>query len=444
MLGVLLPSALAGGSHPPPPPDSISQSVQGEVAPTIPSTPPAPTSEPNPLPRPSDIPVVVLEDPLAHIPTVAAIPYLHPDGESARLSIRIEALGEAGTPELADALLDFYTANEPLVDRMLYSQDATEGQRDQIRRDLGIVPTGVLRSVARAGTRIWAVPPGATHAPAGMFRPDGHTDQELETQWRQSRVANPTWAAPITTRKVQARPPAEIPAGDSTNMLGGYPWEGQTAEDLARFQGAGTPEEVAAFTRVFELMNPGHRGGGALKAGAEVNLPDLYFHEGQRYTETTWNDLRFLENQLENKRISGLFIQRQHLIVLLDDTLPDPSPSHGHRRIALHELGHAVEAMAEAQPGWGAEHRSTMEKLHGDALKRHEAGDTAAFVTDYARKNAGEHYAEAFEAYFTGWRNDDVDQHRPSGLNADYEVLMARDPDVANLIAQDLQHLSGP
>ena len=258
--------------------------------------------------------------------------------------------------------------------------------------------------------------------------------QYNSTEW-------PVLGQPPTIMRVQAKAPESIPAGNSTDMLAGYPWAGQTLEDMARFQGASTPEEVAGYVRLARMMNPGLREGQPLKAGVELNVPDVYIHQGQRYSQATWNDMRFIDFELQNHRIEGLYVARQDLIVVLDETLADPSPVEGHRRIVLHEFGHAVDHVAESDPSWGAEHRSTIDRLHASARQKHASGDPAAFITDYARTNPAEHYAESFEAYFTGYRRDPVDAKHQTRFGADYEVLMARDADMAGLIAQDAEHL---
>ena len=300
----------------------------------------------------------------------------------------------------------------------------------------------MIRRVAEAGTRIWAVPPDVTAVPTSLFRADGRSDREIEAQWRHYNQPDMSFpGSPPTRMRVQAKAPESIPPENSTDMLAGYPWAGQTMEDMARFQGASTPEEVASYVRLMEMMNPALRKAQPLQAGTELNVPDIYLHQGQRYAQTTWNDMRFIDFELQNHRIDGLYVARQNLIVVLDETLADPSPVQGHRRITLHELGHAVDYVAEIDPAWGAEHHSTIDTLHTSAVQKYAGGDSAAFITDYARTNPAEHYADAFEAYYTGYRRDPVDANRPTSFDADYEVLLAREPDMAGLIAKDAQHL---
>jgi hypothetical protein len=70
----------------------------------------------------------------------------------------------------------------------------------------------------------------------------------------------------------------------------------------------------------------------------------------------------------------------------------------GQYRLALHEVGHALDYALEGLPdqtGFGTNHRQTVDALYQQAKKN------GSFTSDRADDNAREFFAEAIEAYFT-------------------------------------------
>lgn len=232
-------------------------------------------------------------------------------------TIRYEWIGPEGSPQVEE----HFKAAAPLVDALL---DATtsEADRQSLRRDVGVLPIGLLQRANDAGVRIWVAPNDARAIPARFFAKD--TD------------------------------PAAI----------------KSAND--------------AFAK-------------------EDN--------------------------------AGLFVPVAKLITVRQADVPDPSPAAFVSRIVVHEFGHAAQYLVEADPVAGPAHAARLERIHREDM----AADPPTVVTRYAKTNSTEHYAEAFESWFTAWRFDGTEHDSTEDGDGEYASLKARDPKMEALIADDVR-----
>lgn len=95
------------------------------------------------------------------------------------------------------------------------------------------------------------------------------------------------------------------------------------------------------------------------------------------------------------KESLGLNRAPEGLVLLHERFLPSDAPEVGPYRLALHEVGHALDYALEGLPdetGFGAQHKARLQEW----FAREQT-----FTSDRADDNAREYFAEAVEAYLT-------------------------------------------
>ncbi|MGE0494719.1 MAG: hypothetical protein AB7S38_36250 [Vulcanimicrobiota bacterium] len=154
-----------------------------------------------------------------------------------------------------------------------------------------------------------------------------------------------------------------------------------------------------------------------------VVLVPYHLRQGQRVSPVNKASLE-TQKGFELFASKGAHIWENKLIMLHDSVVADPSLTAGNHRVALHEIGHAIDHLAEElYPA----HRPTMDALYQADLKN------SNFLTSRAADNPGEYLAEAVEAYLTqpgqGYKaenhHDALKQHNPE-LFAYVDELLRR------------------
>lgn len=127
------------------------------------------------------------------------------------------------------------------------------------------------------------------------------------------------------------------------------------------------------------------------------------------------------------------------LVILHESVVPNPSPSTGRHRVALHELGHMVDWICRDLPETRATHEERVVELFNQAVDVARAGTAPSpFLTDRAKDSPGEMMAEAVEAYLTlPEPAGDSNFYKPGNHR---EELKQRFPDLYNYV-DFLMHL---
>ena len=360
-----------------------------------------------------------------------AVPLLRPQQPNQHPAMRFEVVAPTTSADDLDRLAQRYATNQPTIDALL-DRDTTPGQRLDIQRDLGILPPPLLAAAREAGVRIWVARRDGVEVPGRLFPADapdplGAVDAVV---------------APRATRRSHA---ADIRNGNTTGIPARAirdPQAGDTLESLARLYGAGTPEQVGEYVRLAGQMNS--TDGTArdprrpLDEGERIKLPDLGYYQGQRYSISTLDRIRRLNGNLRDPRIGGQYQHYVRLLMVKANTLPDPAPRFlDGQRIIVHEFGHVADSLMFDDLATYAQHSERTKAIDAEDEDRVAKGDPQAFITAYARTNVPEHYAEAFEAYFTSYREDPG--HRGSGEDGNFQDLQAHEAPLADLLASEMK-----
>ena len=348
-----------------------------------------------------------------------------------------------------------YLTNEPLIDGLLDPTTPMQA-RDDLQRDLGVLPTPLLRAVSDHGVRIWVAPPGVTQAPARLFTQSPACRDE-QANLRGEPGQHPAHAfskAPGAWATAEERPPffsAMLSAlgATSTEVPGERPHAGQTLEGIARARGARTLEDTTAFVvRAVQLNreqgNPiavDH----LLRRGERVMLPDVYFYQGQPFRGEERRHIESFNDDLADPGVMGSYSYRERVLMLKAQVLPDPAPGDvGAHRVALHEVGHIAEHLLEHDPDLGPAHVQRMEALHRHSAAAssgtpwNPSASSAHLITDYAGASRLEHYAEGFEAYWTATRRDHA-HHFAAGIDSNIEQLRTREPALHAVLDEEMR-----
>lgn len=126
----------------------------------------------------------------------------------------------------------------------------------------------------------------------------------------------------------------------------------------------------------------------------------------------------------------GLNQGAEQLVLLHERYLPMGAPEIGDYRVAIHEVGHALDYALEGLPaetGFGPNHKAHLKDLFEHDKQRAAAGEKA-FTSDRASDNVREYFAEGVEAYLTTPSSNDFrpDNHR--------EALRERNPGLYALV----------
>lgn len=138
--------------------------------------------------------------------------------------------------------------------------------------------------------------------------------------------------------------------------------------------------------------------------------------------------LAYLKSQDDRQLLAGMGTNywQSAVVAVHQQFLPDPAPEAGHHRVALHEVGHALDHALEriGTDGLGQHHRQTVDALF--------AADRAAgrFSSTRAADNVREYFAEAVESYLT---NDRADAFEPKPDNH-HAWLQNHSPELFNYV----------
>lgn len=364
-----------------------------------------------------------------------AVPLLRPRQPKQHPAVRFEVVAPTTGADDLGRLAQRYATNEPTIDALL-DRDATAGQRLDIQRDLGILPPPLVAAAREAGVRIWVANGDGVEVPGRLFPADA-PDPAVGAVGAVEAVVAPRPARRSHAADIRADRASGIPARAIRD-----PHAGDTLESLARLHGARTPEQVGEYVRLAGQMNA--MDGTArdprrpLDEGERIKIPDLGYYQGRRYSTSTLDRIRRLNGNLRDPRIGGQYQHYVRLLMVKANTLPDPAPRflQGQRTI-VHEFGHVADSLMFDDLATYAQHSERTKAIDAEDEDRVAQGDSKAFITAYARTNIPEHYAEAFEAYFTSYRDDTG--HRGSNEDGNFQDLLAHEAPYVDLLASEMK-----
>lgn len=307
--------------------------------------------------------------------------------------------------------------------------------RDTLIRDLSAFPLPVLRLLESQGVRVALLRKGESLADTPILRPT--TPERYRAHLAVAKgVLDQVTAeeAAVTEAELRAEGTAD---SFKTDML--RYWEGKRIADRLgpAFQRAhvgfgvlATTEPVDLDTLAAQQRVPAESRAdweGALRAvnGEHVRfdgglasprhrvlvLPHTY-HKGTPVAKPVLDSLRRVDTDYVQKSL-GLHMPEDRLVVLHEELVADPAPELGHYRIALHEVGHAVDHALDRTVG--ARHRDRVDALFAEDKALLDRGGANRFLSPRAMDNAREYFAEAIEAYLTTSLGDADDGFRTSG-----------------------------
>jgi hypothetical protein len=189
--------------------------------------------------------------------------------------------------------------------------------------------------------------------------------------------------------------------------------EGENGIVAGQFDDYGPPSETERdlFREVLLELN-------GQEAVADAGSDPKGYHLADDATLEPANDILLIPYKMYGKKrlsevskasyssINGMLMDQHmgahywpnRLIVMDDEVAVLPSTKTGNHSVLLHETGHAIDYIAEKIDGQN--HRETIDRMYKEDMELAKSGDDR-FLTDRARDNAREYFAEAVEAYLT-------------------------------------------
>lgn len=326
------------------------------------------------------------------------------------------------------------------------------GEYRQTEEDLALFPQPVLDLLSRYGTRVAILKDGQTLADSEALR----TLSSVEVA-NEARTANEVVVKGVNdafSKGVESYEQLETAGDTITRQLRDQGIDNHLAialspfslDDLAEARKIPS-EKVEDWKTAFSLLNQGLvaiDGGQAQARFGLLILPHTY-HHGQAIPESRLRNAgevtaHFVEQSL------GLNRSDDRLVLLHEKFLASPAADLGNYRLAVHEMGHALDHVLEHLvnvPGFGVLHRQTVDALYESDLARVESGadKESVFTSDRADDDVREYFAEAVEAYLTPENPDGNDTFRASNSR---QGLATRNPQLYAYIEKVMTTEFGP
>lgn len=328
-------------------------------------------------------------------------------------------------------------AKERALDRLV------PGDYPQTETDLAAFPTSTLDLLARCGVKVAILEPGQTLADSpGLPGPEPSQYQEQQSRANAIFLSYAQdHTAPVETMDdLHARGErlTRLLREDNLDFSVGLALNDFTASELAEQQQI-PKQHREAWGEALLNLNFGllqtQESGRLLAPTGLVVLPFTY-HQGRpvaqaRLRSAQQTDSEFVERSL------GLHRAEDRLVLLHDRFLDIPAQEVGNYRLAIHEMGHALDHILDQLtgfPGFGSLHRQTVDALYQADLARAESQPVEeVFTSDRAAEDVREYFAEAVEAYLTQPSDDGGDIFRAENSNPG---LLARNPALHTYMAE--------
>jgi hypothetical protein len=322
-------------------------------------------------------------------------------------------------------------------------EELVPGDYWQTEQDLAAFPQPVLDLLSRHGTRVAILGEGQTLADTPGLRV--MTEQEAAAEARQansivSAGLEQAWAGGI--RDYQQLENAadgltrQLRAAGIDNFLG-LALNPFSLDDLAAARDV-PADKVADWKASFAQLNAGlvrPDGQGMQVAPRGVVILPHTYHLGQPVPENRLRNASQVTSEYVERSL-GLNRSDERMVLLHEKFLGAPASELGNYRLAIHEMGHALDYALEQLvnfPGFGALHRETVDALFAADHARVAQGapEQSVFTSDRADDDVREYFAEAVEAYLTPEKHDGHDTFRASNSR---EGLAARNPELYSYI----------
>ncbi|MBI3930304.1 MAG: hypothetical protein HY319_32510 [Armatimonadetes bacterium] len=339
----------------------------------------------------------------------------------------------AATPEDRVSLSLISSRPDParrnVVEQLARLDNIGPEARESITRDLSVLPLHILELLRQDGLMVVGVDPGQTVADTPWIA----RKTPLQAQLDLARAGN---LLEELRERVVARTAVTGLEDDFLKAMADYRIDDVLQEELqaelssqgldlqiqllpepiplatlAESHGTWDPSQLDRWAADLVAVN---RGGVRLQDGMVIPsrrlvlLPYAY-HQGHPVSEAVLKEARSRTYETIEEAL-GIHEWRQRLVMLAATHVADPAPEVGHYRLALHEVGHAIDHALERE--LGPSHRSTIDAFFQEDQKLLRQG-TNRFLTDRAQLNAREYFAEAVEAFFTVALGDEHDAYKP-------------------------------
>jgi hypothetical protein len=290
-------------------------------------------------------------------------------------------------------------------------QALVPGDERQTEEDLAAFPQPVLDMLANYGTRVAVLRQGQSLADTPGLRTLTPEEAQAEAKITNSLVTSELTAA--FANGVSSYEQLETVADQVTRKLRGQAIDSSLGIALGPFQPADLAaaraipaDKVEDWTAAFRTLNSGltqETPDGVAASYGIVVVPHSY-HNGQAVPEIRLRNA----GQVTSEFVEGLLgVNRpEERMVLLHEKFLSPSSELGNYRLAIHEVGHALDHALEHLtnfPGFGALHRQTVDALFEADKAKVVSGvpESDVFTSDRADDDVREYFAEAIEAYLT-------------------------------------------
>ncbi len=313
------------------------------------------------------------------------------------------------------------------------------GEYAQVKDDLQAFTEPVLRLLDRAKVKIAVLGDGETLADSPGLPKISETEyvkqrgqarellRSLLSQAQDSEHSSLQEFAEGATRKLREQ---------NLDFHLGLAYDAFEPKEIAERRQIPT-EHLEAWNQAFLDLNAGlisSEGESRWQADYGVVLLPHTYHQGGVVPENKLRNAKettaeYVEGSL------GLHRAEDRLVLLHEKFVAAPAEELGNYRLALHEMGHALDHVLDALvgvPGFGPLHRQTVDALYEQDLKAAKQSSVEeVFTTERASENVREYFAEAVEAYLT-FPNDNGHDHFRAGNSR--PGLLAKNPELYHYV----------
>lgn len=160
------------------------------------------------------------------------------------------------------------------------------------------------------------------------------------------------------------------------------------------------PEAFSTWSEVFKAVNADLMEDSRPRYGFVV-IPYVQ-HRGKPVRTLSLPSYQSITGLQFQNNLGGAYPQN-HLVVLHESVVPNPSPKAGRHRVSLHEMGHLLDHFCRDLEATRDTHERKVSQLFhiGHQRQQESTPDSGPFLTSRAADSPGEMMAEAVEAYLT-------------------------------------------